>query len=152
MACVVLLALGAGGCGEEATAIRVEVTSTDLVAPRDVDTLTFDAHTLDGVRMASGTFALTEDWPHTLVIRPADDADDETIGTISGRFAVMRRPPPLPLGTARIAPVAQRGLPPARRGSSRPSNTPVKRSCEKTRRGHTSPERTFVTPRSLSGQ
>lgn len=56
------------GCADR-TAILVEVTSTDLTVPTDIDSLTIAARTEFGV-MFEDTYPVSTTWPHSLSIVP----------------------------------------------------------------------------------
>lgn len=84
-ALLVLLLAGVVGCAGE-TGIVVSVTSPDLVAPGDVDTLRFEAMGAAGV-MAHGDFPISGRWPHSLAIRPR--AGDDS-GAVTVRIAGLK--------------------------------------------------------------
>ncbi len=80
------------GCGDP-TSILVEVTSTELRAPEDVDTLRFLVDTGAGHRL-DRTYRIDGDWPHSLAVLPA--TSDEAVVTvivegIRGGRPVIRR-------------------------------------------------------------
>jgi hypothetical protein len=64
-----LLAALASGC-PDTTGILVEVTSSDLRVPADVDELHFQAVGADGSMADSSTLVLTGTWPYSLAIHP----------------------------------------------------------------------------------
>lgn len=81
------------GCADQ-TAILVEVTSTDLAVPTDVDSI--EIHAISGFgSMHDGTYSLSTGWPHTLTLLPAPQ---EGIGPVridvtarhGGTFVVRR--------------------------------------------------------------
>ncbi len=91
IACLVSCSLGA--CADQ-TGILVQITSTDIVVPADVDGLTIRAYTPDGL-MVDRSFAIRSSWPQSLLIRPAQgealgEVRVEVTGTLAGAFAVRR--------------------------------------------------------------
>jgi hypothetical protein len=87
------LVVGAFGCTDK-TSLIIEVASPDLIVPRDVDTLSFEASTTDGLRVRR-EFAITEPWPHSLAILPGPASTSSMVlvsvtGFTDGDFAVRR--------------------------------------------------------------
>jgi hypothetical protein len=81
------------GCTDK-TSLIVEVASPDLIVPRDVDALRFEAVTPDGWRVEE-SFDITEPWPHSLAILPgpANTSSEVLVsvtGLTNGDFAVRR--------------------------------------------------------------
>jgi hypothetical protein len=77
-ALVALVAVALAACADGETAVLVEVDSPDLTVPADIDTLRFEAESGLGL-MASGTFAVSTDWPHSLAIRPREEGDEGAV-------------------------------------------------------------------------
>jgi len=73
-----LLTAALAACADGETALLVEVDSPDLAIPADIDTLRFEAESGLGL-MASGTFAVSTDWPHSLAIRPREEGDEGAV-------------------------------------------------------------------------
>ncbi len=73
-----IAALVLAACADGDTALLVAVESPDLAIPADVDTLRFEAESGLGL-MASGTFAVSTDWPHSLAIRPREEGDEGAV-------------------------------------------------------------------------
>lgn len=82
-----------GACADQ-TAILVNISSTDLAVPADVDGLEIRAFTPDGL-MFDRQYAIRSAWPQSLLIRPAAN---EALGevrvsvtaTLGGAFRVRR--------------------------------------------------------------
>ena len=91
LVCLASLALAA--CADQ-TGVLVQISSTDLGVPADVDGLTIRAHTPDAL-MLDQSFAIRTSWPQSLLVRPASgealgDLLVEVIGTHGGAFVVQR--------------------------------------------------------------
>lgn len=87
-----LLALLLVACGD-ATGILIEVSSSDLAVPSEVNVLRFEIDSNSG-RMIDRTYGIDGAWPHSLTIAPADDADAEVTIAVSayqGAQFVTRR-------------------------------------------------------------
>ncbi len=81
------------GCADQ-TAIVLEVTSSDLDVPADIDQLHFVATGASGV-MADRTTDLPGGWPQTFALRPGNAAADEAVdlqveGLLAGRRRLRR--------------------------------------------------------------
>lgn len=87
-----LFALLLLACGD-ATGLLIEVSSSDLAVPAEVNVLRFEVDSNSG-RMIDRTYGIDGAWPHSLTVAPADDADAEVIITVSayqGAQFVTRR-------------------------------------------------------------
>src|SRR5690348_3855376 len=80
-----LFALVAAACADK-TAIVVEISSTDVTIPDDVDTLRIVARSATG-QMADRTFRVSHSWPHTLTILPASDRSAAVTITVMGMLS-----------------------------------------------------------------
>lgn len=91
-AALILSALPLAGCGD-ATGILVEVSSSDLGIPSDVDALRFQAVSDTG-RTIDRTFEVATTWPHSLTITPSSATDGDVTITVTamkdGAFVVRR--------------------------------------------------------------
>jgi hypothetical protein len=91
LACLLLPVLCS--CADQ-TGIMVQISSSDLAVPSDIDGLHVRAHTPDGL-MLDQTFPLRTTWPHSLLIRPErGEALGEVIVEVTGTHAdvfVVRR-------------------------------------------------------------
>lgn len=90
---VLLASLALSACADQ-TGILVQISSTDIAVPGDVDGLTIRAHTPDGL-MVDQSFAIRSTWPQSLLIRPASgealgEVRVEVTGTLGGVFVVRR--------------------------------------------------------------
>lgn len=88
------LALSLAACAADRTAILVEVTSTDLAVPDDIDGLQFQASSALG-SMADESYPIAGQWPHSLTIVPlqGERMGEVTItvtGVLQGAFVVRR--------------------------------------------------------------
>jgi hypothetical protein len=88
------LAIALASCGGDRTAILIEVTSSDLFAPDDVDSLRFEVVSDVGARIDQ-TFPITGAWPHSLTVVPPPAERTSTVriavtGTRAGAFVVRR--------------------------------------------------------------
>jgi len=89
----------ATGCTDK-TSLIVEVASPDLTVPTDVDTLRFEAVTIEGLTIQHGDapyaeFPISEPWPHSLAILPGAAPTNAMVlvtvtGMTGGDFAVRR--------------------------------------------------------------
>lgn len=90
---LLFLALSLPGCGD-ATGILVEVRSTDLGIPSDVDALRIQAVSVETGRSVDRTFSVATAWPHSLTITPATPDDRQITVTVTalreGRLVVRR--------------------------------------------------------------
>lgn len=80
------------GCGD-VTSLMVEVTSSDLAVPADVDELRFEVRSASG-RSVDRRFAIATGWPHSLAVLPASSSDGAVVLTVtglSGGAPVVRR-------------------------------------------------------------
>lgn len=80
------------GCAD-VTSLMVEVTSSDLAVPADVDELRFEVRSATG-RSVDRRFAIDGPWPHSLAVLPASSADGAVVLTVtglSGGAPVVRR-------------------------------------------------------------
>lgn len=90
---VLPLALVLGACADQ-TGIMVQISSTDLSVPGDVDGLHIEAFTPDGL-MVDQTYPIRSSWPQSLLIRPArgealGEVRIHVTGTLGGAFLVRR--------------------------------------------------------------
>lgn len=88
-----LLSLGLFGCADR-TAILVEVTSTDLAIPTDIDSLTIRANSAFGATIDE-TYPVSSTWPHSLTITPpplegVGTVRIDVIGSLAGREVTRR--------------------------------------------------------------
>ena len=89
---LVLLASLLAGCADQ-TSLMVEVTSSDLVVPDDVDELRFEVRSATG-RSIDRRFSISGAWPHSLAVLPASSSDGAVVLTVtglSGGAPVVRR-------------------------------------------------------------
>lgn len=91
LACLASLLLGA--CADQ-TGILVQISSSDIAVPADVDGLRIRAHTPDAL-MVDQSFPIRSSWPHSLLIRPArgealGEVLVEVTGTLGGAYTVRR--------------------------------------------------------------
>ena len=70
------------GCAD-ATGILVEVSSSDLSVPDDVDALRFEVRSTTG-RMVDQTFPIAQTWPHSLTVLPSGSDDLDVTITVTG--------------------------------------------------------------------
>lgn len=89
-----LAAILTGACAPDRTAVLIEVSSTDLAVPDDLDGLTFHAVSQYGSTVER-SFSITETWPHSLTIVPLERERQgflrvEVTGTRGGAFVVRR--------------------------------------------------------------
>ncbi|MFO0680793.1 MAG: lamin tail domain-containing protein [Sandaracinus sp.] len=90
---VALAALLLGACADQ-TAILVNISSTDLAVPADVDGLDIRAFTPDGL-MFERQYPIRSAWPQSLLIRPAPgealgEVRVSVTATLGGAFRVRR--------------------------------------------------------------
>lgn len=89
---LVLLSSLLAGCADQ-TSLMVEVTSSDLVVPDDVDELRFEVRSATG-RSIDRRFSISGAWPHSLAVLPASSSDGAVVLTVtglSGGAPVVRR-------------------------------------------------------------
>ena len=89
---LLLVSLLLTGCGD-VTSLMVEVTSSDLAVPADVDELRFEVRSASG-RSVDRRFAIATGWPHSLAVLPASSSDGAAVLTVtglSGGAPVVRR-------------------------------------------------------------
>lgn len=73
------------GCADK-TALLIEVTSSDILVPDDVDTLRFEVRASTG-QMLDRTFPLRGAWPHSLTVLPATTTQSTDVQvTVTGLF------------------------------------------------------------------
>lgn len=77
------------GCADK-TAVLIEVTSSDLAVPADVDGLRFIAVSGSGHRI-DRAYPLEGTWPHSLSVLPAGPGDDTLTITVTGVLAGQPR-------------------------------------------------------------
>jgi hypothetical protein len=80
-------------CADQ-TGVLVQITSSDIAVPSEIDGLHIRARTPDGL-MVDQTFAIRSSWPQSLLIRPTagealGELQVEVTGTIGGAFVVQR--------------------------------------------------------------
>lgn len=90
---LVLLASVAAGCADR-TALIVEVTSSDLSIPTDIDSITIEAVSEFGATFVQ-TYPVSTTWPHSLTITPppgeaSDGVRIDVTGNLGGAFVVRR--------------------------------------------------------------
>ncbi len=79
-----LVLLGASGCADR-TALKIEVSSSDLTAPDDVDRLEIRVVGDATGMMSDDRFALSSTWPHSLSVRPGSSRSEGVVVTVTGR-------------------------------------------------------------------
>ena len=88
--CALVLSALAAGCADE-TAILLEIDSTNVVIPTDVDGLRIRAVGLVSGRTTDRLFT-PDEWPETLAIVPGDGSDREAVRiTVWGRLGDTER-------------------------------------------------------------
>lgn len=80
-------------CADQ-TGVLVQITSSDIAVPSEIDGLHIRARTPDGL-MLDQTFPIRSSWPQSLLIRPTagealGELQVEVTGTIGGVFVVQR--------------------------------------------------------------
>jgi hypothetical protein len=80
---MVALSAALTACGE-ATSILVRVSSSNLTAPSDVDTLEFTIRGETTGHVENRTFAIAAGWPHSLSIRPGPTEANRVSITVRG--------------------------------------------------------------------
>jgi hypothetical protein len=80
LAASLFLGAALGACDGE-TVVIIEVSSSDLRAPEDVDQLRFEV-TSTGGPMGGGTYPVAGPWPHTLAVRPAPGHEADIVSVV----------------------------------------------------------------------
>ena len=81
----IVLAASLMACAAKPTALVIEIRSTTLTVPDDIDVLQLRVVGADSGGMVDQTFSLSESWPQTATIRPGASNDEAVTLTVTGR-------------------------------------------------------------------